>query len=174
MPIDQVLLRERSRRNIPTPIPINNELFNQIMTPVIVYPTEEQINRSSRFIAFDNIQSPINSTCPITHESFSNEEMVLQLSCGHIFNNEAIRIWFQSNVRCPICRYDIRDIYRPSTSSRLNPARSFDAECCFRCKHVPKSGPEHLNRRLFRSVSCNKIRLNFVCYLVFPVFNKSV
>jgi hypothetical protein len=29
--------------------------------------------------------------------------------CGHTFNQEAITNWFQSNVRCPVCRYDIRE-----------------------------------------------------------------
>jgi hypothetical protein len=29
-------------------------------------------------------------------------------ACGHIFNNQQLELWFRSNVRCPVCRYDIR------------------------------------------------------------------
>jgi len=124
--LEQQQYQRHLPRNI-TPTPI---LFDStFMTPVIVFPSQEQINRSSRLIMFDAISSPINNSCPITHETFSNDEMVLQLACGHIFNNDAIRIWFRTNVRCPICRYDIRD-YRPtygSTSSATYASSNNDA-----------------------------------------------
>ena len=97
----------------------NNNITNLIeqMTPVDVIPSQEQINMSSRIIMFNNISSPINSSCPITHEPFTHDEMVLQIACGHIFNNDAIRMWFQTNVRCPICRYDIRDSHNNNNNS---------------------------------------------------------
>jgi hypothetical protein len=112
--LEQQQYQRHLPRNI-TPTPI---LFDStFMTPVIVFPSQEQINRSSRLIMFDAISSPINNSCPITHEIFSNDEMVLQLACGHIFNNDAIRIWFRTNVRCPICRYDIRDVYSSNNAN---------------------------------------------------------
>jgi hypothetical protein len=114
-PLTEHFFQQSTIPQSPTPLNMNiypyrqSERMNQTMSPVLVIPTEDQINRSTRFIMFESIESPINSSCPITHEEFSNNDMVLQIVCGHIFNNEAIRIWFQSNVRCPICRYDIRD-----------------------------------------------------------------
>ena len=36
--------------------------------------------------------------------------------CGHTFQEHAIMNWFQSNTRCPVCRYDIRD-YHPTTEN---------------------------------------------------------
>jgi uncharacterized Zn finger protein (UPF0148 family) len=42
-------------------------------------------------------------------------EVIELLGCHHVFNPESIRSWFQTNVRCPICRYDIRD-YHPEDS----------------------------------------------------------
>ena len=30
--------------------------------------------------------------------------------CGHAFREDAIRNWFSNNVRCPVCRHDIRNV----------------------------------------------------------------
>lgn len=108
--------RIRQRSNIPPPPPpppqrtpsYTDQMLRTFLEPVNVFPTEEQINMSSRYVLFSNISSPINNTCPITHEQFTEDQMVLELICRHVFNNDAIRIWFQTNVRCPVCRYDIR------------------------------------------------------------------
>ena len=47
----------------------------------------------------------------------NNGEQVFQIKhCGHNFRENALRNWFRTNVRCPVCRYDIRD-YSISDSS---------------------------------------------------------
>jgi hypothetical protein len=64
-------------------------------------------------VQFSEITSPLNSSCPITLERFDETSSVTQiLHCGHIFTPSGIESWFQSNVRCPVCRYDVRD-YHP-------------------------------------------------------------
>jgi hypothetical protein len=48
--------------------------------------------------------------CPITLEPFTPDaEVTLLLGCNHIFHRNSINNWFQNNVRCPVCRYDIRN-----------------------------------------------------------------
>ena len=85
---------------------------------VPVYPTEQQITSGTRRVLYSNIEEPLNITCPITLERFESDTEVLQiLGCNHIFNPTSLQQWFQSNVRCPICRYDIRD-YVPTSSRR--------------------------------------------------------
>jgi uncharacterized Zn finger protein (UPF0148 family) len=60
----------------------------------------------------------LNLSCPITLERFESNTEVLQiLGCNHIFNPNSLQQWFQNNVRCPICRYDIRD-YVPVNNRR--------------------------------------------------------
>lgn len=77
---------------------------------IIVAPTRTQIENSTRILQFSEITSPINSSCPISLERFDETTSVMQiLHCGHIFTPSGIESWFQSNVRCPVCRYDIRD-----------------------------------------------------------------
>lgn len=39
------------------------------------------------------------------------------IHCGHIFTEENLRRWFQTNYHCPLCRYDIRQ-YSPRRAIR--------------------------------------------------------
>ncbi len=85
---------------------------------VPIYPTAEQITNGTRRLLYSNIDEPLNLSCPITLERFESNTEVLQiLGCNHIFNPNSLQQWFQNNVRCPICRYDIRD-YIPVNNRR--------------------------------------------------------
>jgi len=98
----------RNRQN--TDIDISNFLSNFLNTSVIIRPTNEQIQNASRIIRFGDISNPLSETCPISLERFNNEDMVRQiLHCGHIFCQNQFQEWFNNNVRCPVCRYDIRN-----------------------------------------------------------------
>jgi hypothetical protein len=75
--------------------------------PVVATPA--QIQTATRLTRFSNITNPINNSCPITLEPFTNESNVTEiLGCNHLFNPDALSSWFRNNVRCPMCRYDIR------------------------------------------------------------------
>ena len=92
---------------------LSNTLFtslNNFYDNVPIYPTAEQITNGTRRILYSTIEEPLNVSCPITLERFENNTEVLQiLGCNHIFNENSLHQWFQSNVRCPVCRYDIRE-----------------------------------------------------------------
>lgn len=86
------------------------DLLREYYTPVTVYPSQTQINNAVRNIIFENIENPINNSCPISLERFTPHQHVSQiLYCGHIFNTIELNSWFRMNVRCPVCRYDIRN-----------------------------------------------------------------
>ena len=120
------------------PMNINNERlgdnrgFSEIFIQAInglnnlesvpIFPTDEQISIACEDISFNTISNPINNSCPINLERFTINSTVTQiLYCGHCYDPTALRRWFRSNVRCPICRYDIRD-YNPMDIIR-NPYR---------------------------------------------------
>lgn len=90
-----------------TTTPINT--FNE---NVIVRPSSEQIETGTinyNFSIDDSINNT-NTNCPITLEEFQQGEAVCKIRhCGHTFRRDAINNWFQGNVRCPVCRYDIRE-----------------------------------------------------------------
>lgn len=96
---------------------LDNNIFNIFETflnsTVIVRPTTEQIENSSRLIRYGDIENPLLNSCPISLEEFHNDDEVRQLlPCGHIFYPSPFQQWFSEHVRCPVCRYDIRN-YRP-------------------------------------------------------------
>ena len=113
--------------NLPVHPPWLNEALNNLnldpLAPVIVRPTEEVIDNSTEEVVFGIVSNPMNSVCPITRERFGENDRVMQIvHCGHNFNPPSLRHWFQSNVRCPLCRYDIRD-YDPRNAIN-NPYRT--------------------------------------------------
>ena len=77
---------------------------------VIVSPTSEQITNATETILYDSNMDFINDRCPITLEEFQENERVIRIThCGHTFGESSIQNWFRTNVRCPVCRFDIRD-----------------------------------------------------------------
>jgi len=88
---------------------------NRTFTNVIVRPTQQQIENATQIIIFDENESYNNVSCPITMEDFNNGDQICQIKhCGHNFLQEPLRNWFRTNVRCPVCRYDIRDYEAPT------------------------------------------------------------
>lgn len=97
----------------------NNDSFSSQMssllssflnTTVTVRPSAEQLESGSRLVRYGDITRPLSETCPISMERFSIDDQVRQIhQCGHIFMPSEFDEWFQSNVRCPVCRFDIRN-----------------------------------------------------------------
>ena len=80
------------------------------MQPVVVRPSREQISNATENITFSEINNPLNLQCPISLTQFQANQTVTRIrQCQHIFDSSCINQWFQTNVRCPVCRYDIRE-----------------------------------------------------------------
>jgi len=87
-----------------------NNLLRTFYDRIQVAPSRQQIENATRILSFSEIENPINNSCPVTLDRFENNSSVTQIiPCGHIFSPSGIDNWLQSNVRCPVCRYDIRD-----------------------------------------------------------------
>ena len=51
----------------------------------------------------------------------NNDDEVAQIKkCKHIFTANQLNIWFQSNVKCPTCRYDIRNYIDEEEETNIN------------------------------------------------------
>ena len=82
----------------------------------VTAPTNDQINLATLNTVFSNILSPVNATCPISHDEFNDEsEITMIRGCNHIFNRGSLSQWLATNPTCPMCRRDIRD-YQPEQS----------------------------------------------------------
>jgi len=81
---------------------------------VVVRPTNGQIDGALETYLYGSLDE--SHTCPITLEPIVEGEEVCRIRhCGHIFKKNAIYGWFSQNVRCPVCRFDIRDYITPRT-----------------------------------------------------------
>jgi hypothetical protein len=97
--------------------PNNQSLFSD----VIVHPTENEILNATELVNYNDAAEYNNNTCPITLEEFNHGERICQIKhCGHIFREEALRNWFRRNVRCPVCRYDIRNYVNTNRNSDIS------------------------------------------------------
>jgi hypothetical protein len=97
-------------------------LFNSFLnTSVPIFPTPRQIDNATRALRYGDIESPVTDVCPISLERFNDDDNVRQIRhCGHIFSDNALTEWFRSNVRCPVCRYDIRNYTGNNDASNIN------------------------------------------------------
>jgi hypothetical protein len=93
-------------------------LSSFLNSTVVVRPTVQQIENASRLVSYSEIQNPNSEACPISLERFNPTDQVRQINhCGHIFLPNEFNEWFQTNVRCPVCRYDIRNNNNNNTES---------------------------------------------------------
>jgi hypothetical protein len=76
--------------------------------------TSQQIQLATQNIVYDETMN--EERCPITLDNFIVGENICQIRhCRHIFKTDPLMNWFQRNVKCPVCRYDIRTYNSPST-----------------------------------------------------------
>ena len=94
---------------------------NRVFEDVIVHPSEQQIANATQMIDYSSENEYNNMNCPITLDEFTEGEQICRIRpCGHIFKEHALRNWFHRNVRCPVCRYDIRTYIPRNTSDISN------------------------------------------------------
>jgi hypothetical protein len=94
-------------------------LSEQFWQPIEVFPTQSQIELATRNVRYCDILNPVNRSCPISLDTFTDSDMVSVIRfCGHIFKIEQLNTWFMANCRCPVCRYDIRS-YQSNTPTNI-------------------------------------------------------
>ena len=78
------------------------------MEDVQIYPSLRTLRESSTVHMYCNLDTEYE-TCTICRENFENNSIVRKLNCNHIFHLNCIDTWFESNIRCPVCRNDLRE-----------------------------------------------------------------
>ena len=78
-----------------TPYPFFSNFNSSFFDSVPVSPSNEQIQLATLSTNFSNIVGPLNSSCPITLDTFENNSVVTLIKyCGHIFKPESLNNWF--------------------------------------------------------------------------------
>ena len=136
-----------------------NRIFPRTFQDVVVSPSPEQINSATETYSY-HISGESNTQCPITLDEFQENENVCRIRhCGHTFRENALRNWFQQNVRCPVCRYDIRtnnesDPADESQDQEEEPSQTADEEQDISLNSVPPRTPPHESiNRAVRTIS---------------------
>ena len=88
-------------------VPIRSNLQEFLNQRVYINPTEREIDSATILY---NTSNRLENNCAICQDIIDvNEEVRRIHHCGHYFHRICIDTWFQQNVHCPTCRYDIRD-----------------------------------------------------------------
>jgi Ring finger domain len=124
---------------------------------VVVRPTEEQISAAVSRFPYASTMQLRNTNCPITLEPFQEGDPLIQINyCQHSFHEQALENWFQRNVRCPVCRYDIRvsiDSHRTDVSMNTTPLPSAATRLFFRGNVESSSNSHPLAQSFFNDIS---------------------
>ena len=110
-----------------------NNIFNNSFENVRVYPTNAQLENASETIFFNNSMELQHNQCPFTLDTFQSGDRLRRiLHCGHIFSAEPFMRWFQANVQCPVCRFDIRtynsSMEQPNNNTEQNNVQQDDID----------------------------------------------
>jgi hypothetical protein len=85
-----------------------NNMLPGLFPEIPVNLTEQQINNATETFNY-YAGEHAHTTCPISLDEFHEGERICKIThCGHMFREAAIKNWFRRNVRCPVCRHDIR------------------------------------------------------------------
>jgi hypothetical protein len=114
-------------------IPLNGQGFDDFITQltqtlnqiapishedVVVAPTETQISGACDVMLARDANLSEQYVCPIDLSPIEANESVMKIKhCGHVFRESNLRELFTRDVKCPMCRYDIRDYLLAPTSS---------------------------------------------------------
>jgi hypothetical protein len=87
-----------------------NQIAPTAQEDVVVAPTEAQINEACVVIPSREADLSDQYVCPIDLSPIDDDENVMIIKhCKHAFRESNLRELFTRDVRCPMCRFDIRD-----------------------------------------------------------------
>lgn len=102
-----------------TPINGGNPLQDFLNQRVPIFPTNEEIENASIIFRPTRQQDDL---CAICQDEFEINQNVRRLThCNHSFHQDCIDTWFRTNVHCPTCRHDIREVTNNRTTDNRNP-----------------------------------------------------
>jgi hypothetical protein len=70
--------------------------------------SNQDLSSNITYSTFDEIENKNETVCPITQETFGEEDPVALLECGHYFKKDAFMVWARRSRSCPSCRAAFR------------------------------------------------------------------
>jgi hypothetical protein len=86
----------------------DNDSLPDLVDPNIDVSLNQPVH-TIEYTTFNEIQSPNDIMCSITHDFFNLEDEVALLGCGHYFKKSPFLIWSLRHNTCPVCRARFRN-----------------------------------------------------------------
>jgi len=138
---------------MPTPIGRMTGIMNSFFQPINIVPTQTQIENATSNITYGEIVEPINTSCPISLETFiETSEVVMIKHCKHVFNKQSLMSWFNSSCRCPVCRYDIRDYVDAENNETTNESATADTTANINSDESVSTNPNIVAQERIRTI----------------------
>jgi len=110
---------------------ISMNMLSQLLTPTLqsflsqtvqVAPTAEELRNATTVLSAPHT---FEDNCAICQDLMEETQQLRRINhCGHSFHKQCIDTWFGTNVHCPTCRHDIREVStapEPTTTSTNAP-----------------------------------------------------
>lgn len=105
--------------NLTTPTSLMSILLNAVtsmprtdLEPVVVSPDNQTIDRTTTLRSAHETDE--EDVCSICQDQYTEGQAIRSIThCTHMFHKSCIDQWFEQNVHCPVCRYDIRQTPNP-------------------------------------------------------------
>jgi len=78
------------------------DLSNNILNQIDI--SNQNIDPNVTYKKFEELENQNETVCPITQETFSTQDDVAILECGHYFKKDAFLVWGRRSTSCPTCR----------------------------------------------------------------------
>ena len=102
--------QDRNMTRMITNSTLNTTVNRLLNNTTSLFPSNTEISEATTDMSFSEIENPINTQCPITHEDFQPDQLVTRINhCGHIFSRNELAEWFRFGSHCPVCRHNIRN-----------------------------------------------------------------
>lgn len=99
--------------------PNNNQLPRSFLDPVPVFPTPAQVSSAT---TIRTLEADMEDNCSICQDTMRAGEAIRHITaCNHTFHRSCVDTWFVRNVRCPVCRHDIRETRADPTAAQTAP-----------------------------------------------------
>jgi hypothetical protein len=87
--------------------------FGDILSENVSHNVSHNVNQvdvsfNVTYSTFDELENKNETVCPITQETFGEEDDVALLECGHYFKKDAFMVWARRSRSCPSCRAAFR------------------------------------------------------------------
>jgi len=85
--------------------------MNRFFEPIRIGCSLNTLRQSTSIQSYNSLFNPDNERlCSICQSNYINNQIIRKINhCGHFYHINCLDEWFENNVKCPECQYDLRE-----------------------------------------------------------------